>query len=117
MGSLKDKRTRTEDPAEAQMWWPYIQPTGKEYDGFWGKNGYESFEYGYLRQDHGKLLEKKVLGEEADSFSSRVNDGLMADVVEGMHIRLFSMRPVQLKWDCEGLPMSTVGIEEGVPTI
>lgn len=119
MGSLKDKRTKGDD--ESSDWWPYIQPTGEEYDGFWGKNGYEAFEYGYLRQDNGKLLEKKVIGKQSDSFIALLNDFdargmLQFDIVEGMHIR-FSMVGLPLKWETEEMPLSTVRLVQGMPKV
>lgn len=119
MGSLKDKRTKGDD--EASEWWPYIQPSGAEYDGFWGKNGYEAFEYGYLRQDHGKLLEKKVIGKQSDSFIALLNDFdargmLQFDIVEGMHIR-FNVVGQRVKWEGEVMPMSTVRLVSGVPRV
>ena len=118
MGSLKDKRMQSEDPAEAQMWWPYIQPTGEEYDGFWGKNGYYAFEVGYLRQDHGKLVEKRVISSHSDAcynLFKDLGDSLSFDVIEGMHIRFHAECP--LKWDEETIPMSTVRLRRGVPKV
>lgn len=114
MGSIKNGRLQ--EDSESEVWFPYIQPTGDAYDGFWGKNGYEAFEYGYLRQDHGKLLEKRVIGRQADSFMARVpTTELLFDIVEGMHIRFFCGRA--LRWNEEVMPMSTVMLEVGAPRV
>lgn len=117
---LEEDEEDQDDNPEYNTWWPFIQTTGELYDED-SDGSYECFEYGYLRQSGGMVLERRVIGKRADSFIAETwkfppDADLAFDIVENEHIRIFSYS-TPLKWKIEDTPLSTAVLVPGEPNV
>lgn len=107
---------------------PYIRGTDKKYGtdengGFWGENGYNCIEVGYLELDaHNKIIAVHELIPCADVVSigdifGGVIGGVNMDCMSDGYLRLFCRGPRELKWESEMIPLSDMRLIYGTPML
>lgn len=109
------------------MIYPYIRGTDRKYGtpengGFWGENGYNCIEVGYLVDGEDGVWTAVQLTPCADSIelqdfmAAMSGNGirLSIDCVDDGYLRIFADYP--LKWRGDTSPLSTMMIERGEPT-
>lgn len=72
----------------------YIKSNRKKYDGFWGKNGFYSFEYGYLEGEKRRSLNK---GADAIIFEEPVQ----CDFIDKDTMRIWGYEGQEITWWAE----------------
>lgn len=112
--------------SEHRVYWPFIRGTNKKYGtkengGFWGENGYNCIEVGYLAIDeHNQPIDITVLSETSDVIHvpslplSYVK--VIIDCIGDGYLRISSFNQQRgVRWESELLPLSSMSIVYGKP--
>jgi hypothetical protein len=107
---------------------PYIRATNKKYGteengGFWGENGYNCIEVGYLEMDDdNNIVSVTELTPCADVVDMSyllelAHDMQIAiDCIGDSYLRLFSRKPGRtVRWQSERIPLSNMSLIYGTP--
>jgi len=100
--------------------YPYIRGTNKKYGteengGFWGENGYNCIEAGYIETDDAGSEVVRVIPLTYSADVVDIVDGRIAmDCIGDGYLRLFSDK--SLRWYGDTLALSSMMLEYGEPT-
>lgn len=110
------------------MLFPYVRGTNKKYGtdengGFWGENGYNCIEAGYLQlSDDGKEIKEVIeLIPCADVVSigsilqTPISSLVTFDCIGDGYLRFFIRGKEHLKWESETIPLSDMKLVIGEP--
>lgn len=102
--------------------YPYIRGTNKKYGtddngGFWGENGYNCIETGYINDDGTEVIELYTCAEviTMGDFLQTLPPGTSMDCVGEGYLRIYAVGNQSLKWQSELIPLSQMNIVFGTP--